>query len=120
MHALTMKSIMVRCLFTIAVSTGVLRAAAGDVTPLSRSEIRQVETVLTKNLKGKPTVQSGTKQEVDGGWKISCVATIGSGGAYDLVVMTEKSLTLGYIDSQKPHMESAAAKAPAAKGVGKK
>jgi hypothetical protein len=106
MNAVATKRIVARCLLAFCLLAGLLNAAVGDVSPLSRADIGQVEAVLTKNLKGKPTVQSGTKQEVDGGWKITCVATVGSGGDYDLVVMTEKSMVLGYIESQKPRAES--------------
>jgi hypothetical protein len=76
-------------------------------------ETHATKAVLAKNLKGKPTVQSGTKQEIDGGWKFNVVANVGPGGAFDLVVMTEKSMTLGYIESQTPKAESKAAPAKA-------
>lgn len=95
-------SSIVRWFAISSLSLGLLQAAPGDVTPLNKAELGRVEAVLAKNLKGKPTVQSGTKQEIDGGWKFNVVANVGSGGAFDLVVMTEKSMTLGYIESQTP------------------
>lgn len=117
MGAVISKHIVKRYILAFALSAGLLHAAVGDVTPLSRADISQVEAVLTKNLKGKPSVQSGTKQEVDGGWKINCTATVGSGGTYDLVVMAEKSMTLGYIESQKPRPDLPAV--PAKTGMAK-
>ena len=60
-------------------------------------------------LKGKPVVHGGRKQEGNGGWKINCRAAVGSGGDFQFVVMTERSLTLGYVESQKTSVEPAAA-----------
>jgi hypothetical protein len=102
MNTVPKNKIVAGSVLAFLLSAGFLNAAVGDVSPLSRAEIGQVEAVLTKNLKGKPSVQNGTKQELDNGWKINCVATVGSGGDFELVVMTEKSMTLGYIESQKP------------------
>jgi invasion protein IalB len=119
MNAFVMKNIAVRAILALSFGAAVLNAAVGDVTPLSRSEFGQVETVLSKLLKGKPTLLSGTKQEVDGGWRVNCVANVGSGGSYEFVVVTEKTLTLGYIDSQKPHV-APATKAPETKGAATK
>jgi hypothetical protein len=113
MKNLPIRLSVVRWLAAFALCLGIVHAA-GEPTPLSKAELSKVEAVLTKNLKGKPTLQGGTKQQVDGGWKINCVASVGSGGTFEFVVMTELTMTLGYIDNQKPKVEEAAAK-PAAK-----
>ena len=97
---------------------GIARAAVGEVSPLSRAELTKVEAMLAKNLKGKPTIKSGQKEELDGGWKITCVAEVGSGGEFELVLNAEKSMTLGSIVSQNPSAAKAAAAAP--KGAPKK
>ena len=93
-----------RYLFVFALLVSFLRAAIGEVTPLSRAELTKVEAMLVKALKGKPTVKSGEKEELDGGWKITCVADVGSGGEFVLVVNSEKSMTLCTVVSQNPSM----------------
>jgi F0F1-type ATP synthase delta subunit len=95
-------SIVARYLIIFSLLVGVLRAAVGEVTPLTKAELTKVEALLTKNLKGKPSVKSGEKEELDGGWKITCVAEVGSGGEFTLVVTSEKSMTLGTVVSQNP------------------
>lgn len=115
MKNLPIRLSVARWLVALVLGIGVLHAAS-DPAPLSKADLAKVEAVLTKNLKGKPTVLSGTKQEVDGGWKINCVANVGSGGAFEFVVMTEPNMTLGYIDSQKPKTEAPVAKPAPAKG----
>jgi hypothetical protein len=95
-------STIARRLFSLALFTGIVHAATGEVTPLSRSDTAKVEAMLTKVLKGKPTVKSGQKEELEDGWKITCVAEVGSGGEFVLVVTSEKSMTLGSIVSQNP------------------
>lgn len=89
-------------LAVIALGAGSLSAAVGDVTPLNRADLTKVDAILTKLLKGKPTTLSGTKEELDAGWRIACTASVGSGGNYDFVVKAEKTMTLGYIETQKP------------------
>jgi invasion protein IalB len=115
MKTLPTNTLVARLLVMLALATGALHAAAAESAPLSRADIGKLDTVLTKLLKGKPAVQSGTKQEVEGGWRFNCLATVGSGGLYELVVLTEKTMTLGYIESQKPAPESGTAKKDAAK-----
>src|SRR5688572_17232404 len=108
-------SVLARYLLAFGLLAGVLNAAVGEVTPLSRAELTKVEAMLAKNLKGKPTIKSGQKEELDGGWKITCVAEVGSGGEFELVLNAEKSLTLGSIVSQNPSKTASATKAPATK-----
>jgi hypothetical protein len=117
MKNLPIRLSVVRWLAAFTLCLGIVHAAA-DPAPLSKAELTKIEAVLTKNLKGKPTLQGGTKQPVDGGWKINCVASVGSGGTFDFVVMTEPTITLGYIESQKPKVDEPAwpAAKPAAKG----
>jgi len=95
-------SMFVRYLFIFGFLAGVHCSAIAEVTSLNRGELSKVEAVLAKDLKGKPVVKSGEKEELDGGWKITCVADIGSGGEYILVLTTEKSMTLGTVVSQSP------------------
>ena len=108
MNTYSIGRLVVRLALVVALGLGVMQAAVGDVSNLSRADIGKVEAVLSKNLKGKPVVHGGTKQEVDGGWKINCRATVGSGGDFQFVVMTERSMTLGYVESQMPAVEPAA------------
>ena len=93
--------------------TGLPTRGIGFLLSFMGRETHATKAVLAKNLKGKPTVQSGTKQEIDGGWKFNVVANVGPVGAFDLVVMTEKSMTLGCIESQTPKAEPKAAPAKA-------
>jgi hypothetical protein len=110
-----MKKSITCYLVAFGLLAGIAQAAVGDVSQLSRAELTKVEALLAKNLKGKPTVKSGQKEELDGGWKITCVADVGSGGEFELVVNSEKSMVLGSIVSQNPTTAKAAAtKAPAA------
>jgi F0F1-type ATP synthase delta subunit len=95
-------SIVARYLLVFSLLTGVLCAAVGEVTPLTRAEVGKVQAMLAKNLKGKPTIKSGEKEEMDGGWKITCVADVGSGGEFVLVMNSERSMTLGTLVSQNP------------------
>jgi len=104
-------SFILRCILVLGLLTGIVRAAVGEVTPLNRGELTKVEAMLAKNLKGKPAIKSGEKEEIDGGWKITCVATVGSGGEFVLVLNSEKSMTLGTIVSQKPNAAAPAKKA---------
>jgi hypothetical protein len=101
-------SLLTRYFVIFALVAGLVRAAVGEVTPLSRAELGKVEAMLVKNLKGKPTIKSGQKEELDGGWKITCVADVGSGGEFVLVLNAEKSMTLGTIVSQNPSKAVAA------------
>ncbi len=103
-------SILARYLLVFGLLAGVLCAAVGEVTPLSRAELSKVEAMLAKNLKGKPTIRSGEKEEMDGGWKINCIASVGSGGEFVLVLHSEKSMVLGTIVSQKPNTAPAMTK----------
>jgi hypothetical protein len=105
-----MKKSVICFLLAFGLLAGIARAAVGEVSQLSRAELTKVEAMLAKNLKGKPTIKSGSKEELDGGWKITCIADVGSGGEFELVLNAEKSMTLGSIVSQNP----SAAKAPAA------
>lgn len=100
-------SLIARYLLVFGLLAGVLRAAVGEVTPLNRGELTKVEAMLAKNLKGKPTIKSGDKEELDGGWKITCVAEVGTGGEFVLVLNAEKSMTLGTVVSQKPNAAAA-------------
>jgi hypothetical protein len=95
---------------------GTANAKVGDVTPLSRADLGRVEAMLVKAFKGKPTLQGGTKEELEDGWRVNCVAEIGSGGVFDLVVMAEKTMTLGYVEKQMPKSESTKAQIPTASG----
>jgi hypothetical protein len=104
-------SVLARYVLVLGLLTGILRAAVGEVTPLNRGELSKVEAMLAKNLKGKPAIKSGEKEEIDGGWKITCVASVGSGGDFVLVLNSEKSMTLGTIVSQKPNAAAPAKKA---------
>lgn len=87
---------------SLALITGLAHAAIGEVTQLNKADLTKVEAMLTKVLKGKPIVKSGQKEEIEDGWKITCVADVGSGGEFVLVVTAEKSMTLGSIVSQNP------------------
>src|SRR3954470_15000603 len=107
-------SLLARYVLGFALVTGIMNAAVGDTSPLSKAELTKVEAMLAKNLKGKPTIKSRTKQKLDGGWKITCVADVGSGGEFELVLNAEKSLTLGSVVSQNPTAAKPAA-APAKK-----
>jgi hypothetical protein len=100
-------STITRYLLVFGLLATVLRAAVGEVTPLTKPELGKVEAMLVKNLKGKPTIKSGEKEELDGGWKITCVAEVGSGGEFVLVLNSEKSMTLGTVVSQKPNTAAA-------------
>ena len=94
-------SIIARYVLLFGLVAGLLNAAVGQVTPLNRAELAKVQAMLVKNLKGKPTIKSGEKEEIDGGWRITCVADVGSGGEFVFVVTSERSMTLGTIVSQK-------------------
>ena len=109
MNTITKNSPVMYWLLALALSVGIMHAASGGVSPLGRADLVKVETILSKALKGKPTVLSGTKQQMEGGWKVICVANVGRGGAYELVVVTEPTFTLGYIESQKPKAEAGTA-----------
>ncbi len=106
-------SVVARYTLIVSLLVGALQAAVGEVSPLSKAELTKVESMLAKNLKGKPAIKSGEKEEIDGGWKITCVANVGSGGEFVLVLNSERSMTLGSIVSQKPNVT---APAPAKKG----
>jgi Shikimate 5'-dehydrogenase C-terminal domain len=95
-------SLLVRCLFVFGFLAGALHAAVGQVSALNRAELVKVDAILVKNLKGKPTIKSGENEELDDGWKITCVADVGAGGEFVLVLNSEKSMTLGTLVSQKP------------------
>lgn len=97
-------SLVARYALLVSLFAGALQAAVGEVTPLNKAELAKVQSMLAKNLKGKPAVKSGEKEEIDGGWKITCVADVGSGGEFLLVLNSEKSLTLGSVISQKPNV----------------
>jgi hypothetical protein len=105
-------SLLARFALTFGLVAGIMNAAVGDTSPLSKAELTKVEAMLTKNLKGKPTIKSGTKEELDGGWKITCVADVGSGGEFELVLNAEKSMTLGSIVSQNPSTAKSMAATP--------
>lgn len=107
-----MKSPLVaRFALVLGLLAGAVQAFAGEVTPLSKAELAKVESLLAKNLKGKPAVKSGEKEAIEGGWRITCVANVGSGGEFVLVLNAENSLTLGSIVSQKPNVPAQAKKA---------
>jgi len=93
---------LARYFVSFALLSGLVHAAIGEVTPLNRADLTKVEAMLTKVLKGKPAVKSGQKEEIEDGWKITCVAEVGSGGEFVLVVTSEKSMTLGSVVSQNP------------------
>lgn len=93
---------LARYFVSLILVAGLVHAAIGEVTQLNRADLTKVEAMLTKVLKGKPTVKSGQKEEIEDGWKITCVADVGSGGEFVLVVTSEKSMTLGSVVSQSP------------------
>ena len=105
-------SLLARCVLAFSLLAGIMNAAIGDTSPLSKAELTKVQAMLAKNLKGKPTIKSGTKEELDGGWKIVCVADVGSGGEFELVLNAEKTMTLGSIVSQNPSSAKSMAAAP--------
>ena len=58
--------------------TGLPTRGIGFVLSFMGRETHATKAVLAKNLKGKPTVQSGPKQKIDGGWKFNVVANVGA------------------------------------------
>jgi hypothetical protein len=99
-------SLFTRLVMIAGLLASALPAWAAEATPLTKAELTKVEAMLAKNLKGKPSIKSGEKEAIEGGWKITCVANVGSGGEFVLVLNSETSLTLGSIVSQKPNVSA--------------
>jgi len=98
-----MKSFPVgRYFVVLVIFCSALRAAVGEVSPLTSSDLTKVQSILAKNVKGSPTIKSGQKEELDGGWKITCIAKVGDGGEFLFVLNAEKSMTLGTVVAQNP------------------